>query len=193
MKRRVFTILSALSLVLFVATCVMWVRSHLVFDHCRWSRAEHDPTQPGQVGFIDIETARGRTGVHVQIGATLVGAQGGWRHESKPLESSPPITVGSVGWFAGEGIYRVHVDRFGFAYYRYDETQFNFHDFNVIVPIWFLAAITAALPTLAVRQASRRARRRSGNLCAKCGYDLRATPDRCPECGQSREDAMARS
>jgi hypothetical protein len=52
------------------------------------------------------------------------------------------------------------------------------------VPHWFLALLFAIPPALHLRAMirSRRRRHRAGH-CPTCGYDLRATPDRCPECG----------
>jgi hypothetical protein len=52
-------------------------------------------------------------------------------------------------------------------------------------PEWFLIAVFGILPAIAlVRYISIiRQRSRCGSFCVRCGYDLRATPDRCPECG----------
>jgi hypothetical protein len=50
-------------------------------------------------------------------------------------------------------------------------------------PHWALLPPLAIPTVVAVVLAVRRRRRRSAGLCLTCGYDLRASPDRCPECG----------
>jgi hypothetical protein len=54
-------------------------------------------------------------------------------------------------------------------------------------PYWFLLLLFSILPALALRRAIWTFRRRKPDLCAKCGYDLRASPERCPECGMLRQ------
>jgi hypothetical protein len=56
------------------------------------------------------------------------------------------------------------------------------------MPLWVLALpfIGMLAPTIALQKDARqrkRIMREEHGLCIKCGYDLRARRDQCPECG----------
>jgi hypothetical protein len=51
---------------------------------------------------------------------------------------------------------------------------------------------TMGFTTLALIPLRRRIKRSQKGLCPRCGYDLRATPQRCPECGHTPPRAITR-
>jgi hypothetical protein len=53
-------------------------------------------------------------------------------------------------------------------------------------PHWFCVLLFSILPSLQVRKMLRTRRDHRSGCCNTCGYDLRATPNQCPECGAAR-------
>ena len=68
---------------------------------------------------------------------------------------------------------------YGFAGSRGSRTAY----FIVRLPYWFVAGAGAVLPALELRRLLRARRRGRRGHCVRCGYDLRESPERCPECG----------
>jgi hypothetical protein len=79
------------------------------------------------------------------------------------------------------------IERAGFrvkhSHTYYGATAITNEMFSLAFPLWVVVAAGAAMPvTVMMRRRAVRRRARFG-LCPRCGYDLRATPERCPECG----------
>jgi hypothetical protein len=97
------------------------------------------------------------------------------------LDRVVPLRPVSNGW-----------GRFGFVFAPANFESSPTTQSTYIVPWWALW-LPALVPltvyvAFAIRRSKRHRRRRKG-LCPTCGYDLRATPTRCPECGWTRAGA----
>lgn len=166
MKLRWLKIILVMSLLLCVSTGGLWLRSYWVSDELVLSNEYTRETKllSSSRGLICFSSAQ----------FFNVGYGGPWfGHQT---ERPPrPVPWNQPSW----------LKRAGFGYETVAVPQTT--QWWVASPLWFPLLLLGLVAVLSGRQLLRRIRadKDRGRRCVSCGYDLRATPDRCPECGTS--------
>jgi hypothetical protein len=142
-----------------------------------------------------VRTLRGAA-VLVLLNEFFESSEAEWSHDM-PRQGFFLSHYSQAGMLSGVGYWRLlpwHLEnpsvlqRYGFLCTRRHEIRpsATWNDFVLALPMWFLFAMSLVPGALVLRH-WRRKRLRSGRvaagLCLECGYDLRHSPGRCPECG----------
>ena len=199
MSRRLFNVFSGLSLLLCAAVCVLWARSFFASDGLGWVGWQGGDEAAGRWHGRGAVSNRGRLAVytfdsgrlrfhdprHVPLHGDPDARPGFfWRREQSSSAAPPPPDAGLIR-------------RAGFNHWRGAIgvwADYGAPVFEVLtLPHWAAAAAAFGLPAAVwlagfARRRRARGRHRAG-LCTACGYDLRATPGRCPECGTAASAA----
>ncbi|HEY2585700.1 MAG TPA: zinc ribbon domain-containing protein [Tepidisphaeraceae bacterium] len=175
MIRRLFTVASVISLLLCIATVVIWVRSFASET-------------------ILLESSRGRfllIGIDCPSKAVREARDAATLDDFLAQITVPPPNL-TIGATALPPPSPVEHRGLGFLLVRGEwceipiagTTNFWTPPFWIVgVPYWFITFLTAAIPMAWLWVRFRTAQRRRSNRCPACGYDLRASSGRCPECG----------
>jgi len=156
MIRKTLTILSLVGLVASVAA---WVVSYFSVSYC-WEIAPYTPsatTTEAKANARAIDLQRG--GFRWRYTYVHPVARSEWLGLSVRSTSSTSTGPQGLHWL---------------PYYSGGWRQ-------LFIPLWLPAVIFGAA-CVGLRQPSRRKRRKLG-LCTNCGYDLRGSSEKCPECG----------
>jgi hypothetical protein len=176
LPRLLLTAATVTSLVLCAGTAGVWVRSSLgtddsIYVHTRASRYRLDSENGAIVisRFVAAPADRARRAVAFYSG------NDNYELRHYGVENSEEDGRASGMWAGEPGSYAL----LGLGV----RPKPNWAGATAVVrlPDWFVLA-TVGSPLL-VRLLKRRRARASRGLCTVCGYDLRASPERCPECG----------
>jgi hypothetical protein len=191
----------ALSLLLFVVTLALWVTSYFGFVTGSREWIVQNPSW-AQSRFVDVFASRG--GLQLAAGSNwwskqFVDVGGTWIMQRRvPLSFKPGRTIYPSDGYANLAGIRQYARGAGFAWVRTEAGPPGPRDTAprlgtdatiVVLPLWFLAVVFGVGPAIAATRWRRRRRERRRGLCQRCGYDLRASPDRCPECGATTSTA----
>jgi hypothetical protein len=172
-----FTIICVMSLLVCAAVCMLWARSYRLSDQFVWQ---------SQRGWRWVYSAHGYVVVWLFVDDCSGHPAGfyGLRYRRDDV-AWPGNDLLLLDPDFGDTL--ISRERGGFAWYEWRKAGGGIHQAQAVVPCWCLAATMALLPlgwtTLQWRSRVRGRRRKRLGLCLGCGYDLRASKDRCPECG----------
>jgi hypothetical protein len=189
-KGRLVNLATVLSLLLCGAVGVLWGRSYSVADEVG-VRKTFGRIDNSERRFVNVRSAGGGLLVYwgrradygspnTEAFARSVGWGEGWRISHASSRTAEDI---EYPYFTGDR------GRFGFAAdsYQYGTNQPDVKNYWVaaggVAPHPAVALLFAAVPVVRLLLRLPRRRRRRTSHCPSCGYDLRATPGRCPECG----------
>ncbi len=169
MRRWLFNIAAGLSLLLLVATCVMWVRSYWV-QTSMWIGSKN---AVGQFISLDCNVSSSSGSLWISKYAWPFGG-------STEFVERKSNTPQSTDMFADYP--KVVVDLPGL---KINTTTSGSSHYRVRSSFWLAALVCALTPaTWLVTFKWRRSRRRiARGLCGACGYDTRGSEGACPECG----------
>jgi hypothetical protein len=173
MIRRFFTFLSGLSLLLCLATCAMWGRSYSCHP------------------YASECTVRGKWGIMLHRGKVFAM----WSNVVSPHaydDVAHPLFWGEDDLKTSPDVFGAPWSRhwkWGKSYYHWTVFQYGAGGLGgamehwLAFPAWLIACATLIAPLWWLRRWRTAWVTRRDGQCAQCGYDLRATPNRCPECG----------
>jgi hypothetical protein len=200
MRRRLFNIATAASLLLCVAVGVLWVRGRSGADQAEWKYNRSLSDRSAASTEIDLSFGH-------RLGAIIR-----WAHAPPrdPNDHTYAYYYASADRSGGHPRLRLRHRRYvpgpdndAFSPEDYSSTVYSgwgpvrwysedrsrpgdgysSRSVHIGVSHWLVALPLLAGPMLWLKRFRTMRRARRIGACPDCGYDLRATPDRCPECG----------
>jgi hypothetical protein len=162
-----------LSALLAVASLSLWIRSYFVIDFISYEPDRSTYAILWSYGIVNFGWE-----IPPPLGHQFSGP--GPRQPQPNHRFIDDIRYQRVPAKSEANLFGRYEPRFQFGQFMFSRPARPESYTSIRIPFWFLILVFMTLPTFWL---IRRRRRIPAGRCQACGYDLCATPDRCPECG----------